>query len=85
MIVRKQWRGKIELVAGTGANGGRLGQHTPRRGGSSRGAEKPWGFFSEHGAPIPGVGAEKPGGFFSGGKWEVISQFGELVRASSTR
>jgi hypothetical protein len=31
------------------------------------GAEKPGPFFSESGAPIPGVGAEKPGGFFSGG------------------
>ena len=30
------------------------------------GAEKPREFFSESGAPIPGVGAEKPGGFFSG-------------------
>jgi len=30
------------------------------------GAEKPGPFFSESGAPAPGVAAEKPGGFFSG-------------------
>ena len=31
-----------------------------------RGVEKPGGFFSLGGAPVPGLAAEKPGGFFSG-------------------
>ncbi|MBC7851998.1 MAG: hypothetical protein IAF94_01040 [Pirellulaceae bacterium] len=34
--------------------------------GNPRGVEKPGGFFSLGGAPIPGLAAEKPGGFFSG-------------------
>ena len=34
--------------------------------GNPRGVEKPGGFFSLSGAPMPRLAAEKPGGFFSG-------------------
>ena len=61
-------------MAGQRGNYGGFHRHTLRRGAGSRGAEKPWGFFSLGGAPIPGVGAEKPGGFFSGGKSQPFAE-----------